>query len=427
MIETLRNAWKVKDIRNRIIFTALMFLVFRLGNAIPLPFFNKELIELIMEKTQGSILSLLNMMTGGGLSEMSVFALGVGPYITSSIVVQLLTVAIPKLEELSKEGEEGQQKIQRLTRIVTLVLAFIQGYAIVKGIFNSALATGDKFEIFIATLALVAGSMFLVWIGDLITEKGIGNGTSIIIFAGIVASLPQTAIQWGKVLINSFSITNLLRVIAIVLIALITTFIVILITEGERKIPVQYAKRVVGRKMYGGQNTHIPIKVNMSGVLPVIFASSILALPQTLGLLIGGGFQSFVTKYLTPQTIAGTIAYAIINFILVIFFAYFYNSISFDTNEYAKNLQQYGGFIPGIRPGRPTSEYLAKVVNRITLIGAFVLGVLAISPTILSAIFNLDILFGGTSMIIVVGVILDTVREMEAMLQMRNYEGFLKK
>ena len=217
MIETLRNAWKVKDIRNRIIFTALMFLVFRLGNAIPLPFFNKELIELIMEKTQGSILSLLNMMTGGGLSEMSVFALGVGPYITSSIVVQLLTVAIPKLEELSKEGEEGQQKIQRLTRIVTLVLAFIQGYAIVKGIFNSALATGDKFEIFIATLALVAGSMFLVWIGDLITEKGIGNGTSIIIFAGIVASLPQTAIQWGKVLINSFSITNLLRVIAIVL------------------------------------------------------------------------------------------------------------------------------------------------------------------------------------------------------------------
>lgn len=427
MLTTLKNAWKVEDIRKRLIFTGIMFLVYRLGNIVPVPFFNKEMVASLFQGAQGSILDFLNLITGGGLSQMSVFALGVGPYITSSIVVQLLTVAIPKLEELSKEGEEGRKKIQKITKWITLALAVIQAYAVVKGIFGSAFATGGKFNTFVAVITLIAGTSFLVWIGELITEKGIGNGVSLIIFAGIVASLPNTVINWGRVLIHNFSWLNLISIIAIILIALITTVVVVLITEGERKIPVQYAKRVVGRKMYGGQNTHIPIKVNMSGVMPVIFASSLLSLPQTIGLLVGGGFQKWIQNFFTPTGFWGTFIYVVINFLLVILFAYFYNSIQFDTVEYAKNLQQYGGFIPGIRPGRPTSEYLGRIVNRITLIGALVLGILAVAPTILSSLFHLNIIFGGTSMIIVVGVVLETHRQIEGMLQMRHYKGFLNK
>lgn len=427
MLTTLKNAWKVEDIRKRLIFTGLIFLVYRLGNIVPVPFFNKEMVASLFKGAQGSILDFLNLITGGGLSQMSVFALGVGPYITSSIVVQLLTVAIPKLEELSKEGEEGRKKIQKITKWITLALAIIQAYAVVKGIFGSAFATGGKFNTFVAVITLIAGTSFLVWLGELITEKGVGNGVSLIIFAGIVASLPNTVINWGRVLIKNFSWLNLISIIAIILIALITTVIVVLITEGERKIPVQYAKRVVGRKMYGGQNTHIPIKVNMSGVMPVIFASSLLSLPQTIGLLVGGGFQKWIQSFFTPTGFWGTLIYVAINFLLVILFAYFYNSIQFDTVEYAKNLQQYGGFIPGIRPGRPTSEYLGRIVNRITLIGALVLGILAVAPTVLSSVFHLNIIFGGTSMIIVVGVVLETHRQIEGMLQMRHYKGFLNK
>lgn len=425
MFTTLKNAWKVADIRQRMIFTLLMITVFRLGTTLPVPFINGEIIKTIYDSQAGSILGMLNLLSGGGLETMSVFALGVGPYITASIVIQLLQVAIPRLEELSKEGEEGRKKIQQITKVVGVVLAFIQAFAIVRGIFGQALASGGWLETFIVILVMVAGSQFLVWIGDLITDKGIGNGVSMIIFTGIIAKLPGAVLGWGQAVITGA--LNPLIAIFMLLLIIAMVVVVVIITEGERKVPVQYAKRVVGRKVYGGQATHIPIKVNMSGVLPVIFASSLLALPQTLGLLLGGGVQDFANKYLTPNGWAGTIIYSVLMGALVILFAYFYNTIQFNSVEYAKNLQQYGGFIPGIRPGRPTSDYLTKIVNRITIVGAIVLAVLTIIPTVLGQAFNIRIGFGGTSVIIVVGVVLETIRQIESMLQMRHYKGFLNR
>lgn len=425
MLKTLKDAFKVKEIRDRLLFTGLMILVFRLGNTLPVPFINKEQIAAIFAQQQGSILDFLNMITGGGLETLSVFALGVGPYITSSIVIQLLTVAIPRLEELSKEGEEGRKKLQSYTKILGVVLAFIQAFAIVRGLFASAITKGGPLETFIVILAMVAGSQFIVWIGDLITEKGVGNGVSLIIFIGIVARLPRYLVSaFAGAMAGTIAWWT---IIVLLLIAVVIIAVVVYINEGERKVPVQYAKRVVGRKVYGGQATHIPIKVNMSGVLPIIFASSLLALPQTLGLLIGGGFQDFVQKYFTPTTWPGTILYVIINALLIILFTYFYNTIQFNSVEYAKNLQQYGGFIPGIRPGRPTSEYLSRIVNNITLIGALIYAALAVFPTIFSKLMGLHIPFGGTSVIIVVGVVLETIRQIEAMMQMRHYKGFLNK
>lgn len=425
MFTTLKNAWKVADIRQRIIFTFLMIGIFRLGIALPVPFINTEIIKTIFASTAGSILGMLNLISGGGLETLSVFALGVGPYITSSIVIQLLTVAIPRLEELSKEGEEGRKTIQRYTKLLGVALAFVQAFAIVRGIFNDALATGGWMETLIVILVMVAGSQFLVWVGDLITDKGIGNGVSMIIFVGIISRLPGTLLSWGQ---GVFAGTiNPLVGIFMLLVMVAMVVVVVIIQEGERKVPVQYAKRVVGRKVYGGQATHIPIKVNMGGVLPVIFASSLMALPQTVGLLIGGGFQNFVNNFFTPNGWAGTIIYSIIYVGLIILFAYFYNTIQFNSVEYSKNLQQYGGFIPGIRPGRPTSDYLTRIVNRITIVGAIVLAILAITPTILSQAFKLGINFGGTSVIIVVGVVLETIRQMESMLQMRHYKGFLNR
>ncbi|MDY3052730.1 MAG: preprotein translocase subunit SecY [Ndongobacter sp.] len=424
MFATLRNAWKVDETRKRMVFTMLMIVVFRLGHALPVPFANSELISAIYHSAEGSILSMLNLISGGGLEQLSVFALGVGPYITSSIVVQLLTFAIPRLEELSKEGEEGRKKIQRITKLLGVVLAFLQAFAIVRGIFAKAFAVGGALEISIAILVMVAASQFIVWIGDLITEKGIGNGVSMIIFVGIVSGLPKAAFNLGSAVFAGLFNPLVLLVMLAVLLAIVV--VVVILSEGERKIPVQYAKRVVGRKVYGGQATHIPIKVNMSGVLPVIFATSLTALPATLGILFGGGVQTFVRNYLTPSNWTGTIINVIIEGALIIMFAYFYNTIQFNSGEYAKNLQQYGGFIPGIRPGRPTSDYLSKIVNRVTLIGAVVLAVLAIIPTLLTRGFSVQFV-GGTSVIIVVGVVLETVRQLESMLQMRHYKGFLNR
>lgn len=424
MFATLRNAWKVDETRKRMVFTMLMIVVFRLGHALPVPFANSELISAIYHSAEGSILSMLNLISGGGLEQLSVFALGVGPYITSSIVVQLLTFAIPRLEELSKEGEEGRKKIQRITKLLGVVLAFLQAFAIVRGIFAQAFAVGGALEISIAILVMVAASQFIVWIGDLITEKGIGNGVSMIIFVGIVSGLPKAAFNLGSAVFAGLFNPLVLLVMLAVLLAIVV--VVVILSEGERKIPVQYAKRVVGRKVYGGQATHIPIKVNMSGVLPVIFATSLTALPATLGILFGGGVQTFVRNYLTPSNWTGTIINVIIEGALIIMFAYFYNTIQFNSGEYAKNLQQYGGFIPGIRPGRPTSDYLSKIVNRVTLIGAVVLAVLAIIPTLLTRGFSVQFV-GGTSVIIVVGVVLETVRQLESMLQMRHYKGFLNR
>ncbi len=425
MLQTLRNAWKVEEIRKKLIFTALMFLVFRLGNAIPVPFINKELIAQVMQSNQGGLLDFLNMFSGGSLEQFSVFALSIGPYITASIVIQLLTIAIPQLEELSKEGEEGRKKIQKITRFTALLLAVIQGSAVTQGLFRNAIVAQGALQGAAIIITLVAGTMFLVWLADLITEHGVGNGTSMIIFVGIVSGLIPSIYQWIMGL-TAGSI-NIIAAIAMLIIIIAIVALVVMINEGERKIPVQYAKRVVGRKMYGGQSTHIPIKVNMAGVMPVIFSSAILALPQTIALLTSEGVRKWITEYMTTQGTVGVYVYSIINIALIIMFAYFYTAVQFNTVEYAKNLQQYGGFIPGIRPGRPTSDFLSRISNRITIIGAVVLALLSSLPTILSSIFQLQIQFGGTAVIIVVGVVLETIKQLEAMLQMRHYKGFLNK
>lgn len=425
MLSTLKNAWKVEETRRRIVFTILMVIVLRLGNALPIPFANISLIREIYKGAAGSLLGILNMISGGGLATLSVLALGVGPYITASIVVQLLTFAIPALEEMSKEGEEGRKKIGQITKYLGIALAILQAFALVQGIFGQAFASGGALEKGIAILVMVAGASFTVWIGDQITEYGVGNGVSFVIFMGIVAGMPghfyaiiQGALA-GRI--------NFLIPILLILIFLAITVIVVILTEGERKIPVQYAKRVVGRKMYGGQATHIPIKVNMAGVLPIIFASALLALPQTLALIFGGGVQDFVQNYMTPAGWIGFIVRLIIQVVLIIFFAYFYNSIQFNAYEYARNLQQSGGFIPGIRPGKPTTDYLQRIVSRITLVGAIILAVLSIIPELVARIFGVQLGFGGTSIIIVVGVVLELIRSLEAHLQLRHYKGFLNR
>lgn len=428
MLKTFANAWKIEDLRKKMIFTLLMLAVFRLGNILPLPFVNPNIVKSIYEGTAGSILSIINSITGGGLASLSVFALGVGPYITSSIVVQLLTFAIPALEEMSKEGETGRKKIQKITKYLALALAVLQAIGVVLGIFNLAIAQGEgMMPKIIVIIALVAGSQFIVWLGELITEHGIGNGVSMIIFLGIIARLPDVVIAWVMGIINGVANYQWWKFLLLLVITLLSIIFVIILTNGERRIPVQYAKRVVGRKMYGGSSTHIPIKVNMSGVMPVIFASSILALPQTLSLIIGGGFADFVKKYLTPSTALGTIFYVFVLFGMVILFAYFYNTIQFNPYEYSKNLQQNGGFIPGIRPGKPTTDYLGGIVNRITLIGAIGLGIVAALPRLFDYFLNLNMVLGGTSMIIAVGVIIETQKQLEAMMQMRHYKGFLNK
>lgn len=423
MLSTLRNAWRIPEIRKKLIFTLLMLLVFRLGSSIPVPYMNKAIIADLFEKSRGGILEFLDLMGGGTFSNFSIFATNIYPYITASIVIQLLTIAIPRLEELAKEGEEGKRKMTKYTRYTAIGLSLIQAIGYTFGLFSTALESTNALQNVIVIITMVAGTAFLMWLGDMITEKGIGNGISLIIFIGIISKLP-------KDLINTFNLVRIgeLNIIKVLIFGLVFLFIiafVVALQEGERRITVQYAKRVVGRKMYGGQSTHIPVKVSMAGVMPVIFASSLLAFPQTIALFTKGAPSEWITKWLTPQGSIGIWIYSILNIALIMFFTYFYTAIQFNTVEYAKNLQQNGGFIPGIRPGRPTSEHLNKVVNRITFVGGLALAVLASLPIILSKIFAMNVNFGGTAIIIVVGVALETVKQMEAQMLMRHYKGFL--
>ncbi|WMM25589.1 preprotein translocase subunit SecY [Tissierella sp. MB52-C2] len=423
MLSTLRNAWRIPEIRKKLIFTLLMLLVFRLGSSIPVPYMNKAIIADLFEKSRGGILEFLDLMGGGTFSNFSIFATNIYPYITASIVIQLLTIAIPRLEELAKEGEEGKRKMTKYTRYTAIGLSLIQAIGYTFGLFSTALESTNALQNVIVIITMVAGTAFLMWLGDMITEKGIGNGISLIIFIGIISKLP-------KDLINTFNLVRIgeLNIIKVLIFGLVFLFIiafVVALQEGERRITVQYAKRVVGRKMYGGQSTHIPVKVSMAGVMPVIFASSLLAFPQTIALFTKGAPSEWITKWLTPQGNIGIWIYSILNIALIMFFTYFYTAIQFNTVEYAKNLQQNGGFIPGIRPGRPTSEHLNKVVSRITFVGGLALAVLASLPIILSKIFAMNVNFGGTAIIIVVGVALETVKQMEAQMLMRHYKGFL--
>ncbi|WP_099321617.1 preprotein translocase subunit SecY [Anaerococcus sp. Marseille-P3625] len=424
MLETIKKASKEVEIRKKFYFTLLMLLIYRLGNNIPIPFIDPEALKNAYSNVQGTLVDYLNMLTGGGLSTLSVFALGVQPYITASIVMQLLTVVIPRLEELTREGEQGRKQIQKYTRYVTIFLAIFQSIAVTNGLYGAALSSATTFQKLVMNVVLIGGTMFVTWMGETITEKGLGNGTSLIIFMGIIASFPKTLGRWKSQL--HYGLVNYLPIIIMAIIVVLIVIAVVLISEGERRIPIQYAKRIVGRKMYGGQSTHIPVKVNMGGVMPIIFASAVLAIPSTVSLFFGKGGQSGITNFFQNTTI-GFAVYLLIQSALILIFAYFYNQIQFNTVEYAKQLQQNGGFIPGIRPGKPTSDYLAKVATRITFIGSIALALLTIIPAISSKLLGLTISFGGSSVIIVVGVIIETVKQIEAMMTMKQYKGFLNR
>lgn len=424
MLETIKKASKEPEIKKKFWFTILMLVIYRLGNNIPIPFIDPQALRDAYSNVEGTLVDYLNMLTGGGLSTLSIFALGVQPYITSSIVMQLLTVVIPRLEELTREGEQGRKTIQKYTRYMTIVLAIFQAIAVTNGLYGSALSNATAFQKIVMNVVLIGGTMFVTWMGETITERGLGNGTSLIIFMGIIASFPKTIARWMDQV--HYGLVGYLPIVIMVILVILIVMSVVLISEGERKIPVQYAKRVVGRKMYGGQSTHIPVKVNMGGVMPIVFASAVLAIPSTVSLFFGNGGQSGITNFFQNTTF-GFILYLVIQSALILIFAYFYNQIQFNTVEYAKQLQQNGGFVPGIRPGKPTSDYLGKVATRITFIGSIALALLTIIPAIASKLLGLSISFGGSSVIIVVGVIIETIKQLEAMMTMKQYKGFLNR
>lgn len=418
MIESLRNAWKVHDLRKKIIFTFMMLLVYRLGAHVPVPGINIEAIEELL--SQGQLLGFFDIISGGAFRRFSVFAMSITPYINASIIIQLLTIVVPALENLSKEGMEGRKKIVEYTRYLTVILAFIQGIGISLGL-RSALIDPSMENILLITLTLTAGTAFLMWLGEMITENGIGNGISLIIFAGIVSRLPA-----GLAAIYSYlaaGTTNVFVVLIFAIIALVTIVGIIMIQQGERRIPIQYAKRVVGRKIYGGQSTYIPLKVNSAGVIPVIFAMSIMMFPGTIASWFpDNGFAQTVAEWFNFTSAPYLVLYAI----LILFFTYFYSAITFNPMDVSDNIRKNGGFIPGIRPGRPTTEYITRIMNRVTLAGAVFLAAIAVLPSILIVITDLPIYFGGTALLIVVGVALETMKQIEASLLMRHYEGFMK-
>lgn len=422
MFETLRNAWKIPDLRKRMIFTFIMLVIYRLGAVIPVPGIDRAVVENMFAGTAGGLLDFFDMMSGGAFKDFTIFALNIYPYITSSIILQLLAIAIPKLEEIFKR-EDGKKKMAQWTRYVTVVLALIQATAYAVGFFNSAIIDQSFLSILSVVIVLTAGTAFLMWLGELITDKGIGNGISLIIMIGIVSRYPR---DFGTMIFQAQNgAVNIIEIILFLIFALIIVVGVIAIQQGERKIPVQYAKRVVGRKMYGGQSTHIPMKVLMAGVMPVIFASTLLAIPQTLAFFFPSMAGS-VQKYFSVAQSPGVYIYTILNILLIIFFTYFYTAVQFNPFEYSNTLKENGGFIPGIRPGRPTAEYLTKVLNRITIAGAIALAVIATIPTLVFSFTNLNINFGGTSLLIVTGVALETMKQIEAQMLMRHYKGFLK-
>ena len=426
MLQTLRNAWKIEELRNKILFTLVILLLYRLGNSIPVPYVNVDALQAYFSTVQDTIFGLLNVMSGGAFSSATIFALSIQPYINASIIIQLLCIAIPALERLSKEGgEEGKKKIASITRYSTVVIALLQGFGFYTLIKNyGLLATGAEgvLPAVVIVLTFTAGSALIMWLGEQITEFGIGNGISMILFASIISRLPTTIFTSVSNIMNGslqWWVAVLMVIGAVALIVLI-----VLVNDAERKIPVQYAKRVVGRKMYGGQSTHLPMKVNMSGVMPIIFAQSIASIPATIAAFTGKT-DGWVSTWFGNTSLI----YALVYFLLIIFFAYFYSTIQFNPIEVANNLKKNGGYIPGFRPGKPTSEFIQKVLNKITLFGAIYLGIIAVVP-ILIAHFSASaaltgISLGGTSIIIVVGVALETVRALEAQLLMRNYKGFL--
>jgi preprotein translocase subunit SecY len=423
MLRTIANAFSVADIRKKLAFTAAMLLLYRLGSYIPAPGVDLNAVkELQNNFAGGGILNFLNTFSGGSLSRLSLFALGIMPYITASIILQLLTVVVPALEKLQKEGEVGQQKITQYTRYLTVGLAFAQSFGYVFLFKSFGQQGGNNFlgelggpKVLLIVISLTAGCTLLMWFGELITQRGIGNGISLMIFASIVSRLPQGIESW-------WNNPDQVFVVMMPFIALAVIVAIVFVQEGQRRIPVQYAKRVVGRKMTSGGSTYLPLRVNMAGVIPVIFAASIMAFPPTIGQLLNTPAALDFAAFFSPSSWA----YVVGEVFFIVIFTYFYTAVTFNPVDQADNLKKYGGFIPGVRPGRPTAEYLDRILSRLTFPGALYLGAVAALPTILLSQTSANFAFGGTSILIVIGVALETVKQLEAQLMMRNYEGFLK-
>ena len=428
MFQTLKNAWAMPELRKKILYTLFIILIFRFGSCIPVPFIDTQLLAQYFEQasTNGSMLGYLDMFSGGGLSRATIFAMSITPYINESIILQLLTVAIPALERMVKDGgEEGRKKIASWTRYVGVLLGLLQGLSYYALLRNQGFLS-DKGVLAAATIVMTftAGTALIMWMGEHITQKGIGNGISIILFAGIVSRGPSLMRTLGNLFQTGTS--GIVSAILMIIIGIFIVVFIVFMSNAERRIPVQYAKRVVGRKMYGGQSTHLPIKVNASGVMPIIFASSILALPQTVSMFWqpeAGTVGAHILNLFSQRSVVYIVLYAL----LILAFAYFYASIQFNPIEIANNLKKNGGFIPGFRPGKPTADFIKKVLNKVTLFGAIYLGVVAILPLLIGKIVgNSSLSIGGTSVIIVVGVALETVQALESQMLMRQYKGFLE-
>jgi len=418
MLSTLRDAWRIPDLRKKIIFTLLMLFIYRLGSFISVPYIDTAILAQYIQ--DGGMLGFYDIFAGGNFSNFTIFAMSITPYINASIIMNLLTFAIPALERLSKEGEEGRKKLAQYTRYLTVILALVQALGMTLT-FQQIMTEKTWFTITLAILTITAGTAFLMWLGEQITENGIGNGISLIIFVSIISRLPFALKGlWEYVQVGTLNIFSL---ILFFLFALLVIVVVIAVQEGQRRIPVQYSKRVVGRKMYGGQSTHIPLKVNMSGVIPVIFASSITMFPATLANFFpNSGVANWIVKYFGWGTTVTTILYIS----LIIAFTFFYTAITFNPIEIANNLKKNGGFIPGIRPGKPTTDYINKSVTKLTLFGGIFLAAVATIPIILGNIMNVNLQFGGTSLLIVVGVAIESIKQLESQMMMRHYNGFLK-
>ena len=436
MFKTLRNAFKIEDIRKKLIFTFLMLVVVRFGSQLPIPGVNRDYFAQWFAAQTGDAFNFFDAFTGGSFTSMSLFALGITPYITSSIIMQLLTIAIPKLEEMQKDGEDGRKKIQTFSRYLTVVLALIEGTAMTIGFGGRGLLQSATIpNMIVVVAAMTAGSAFLMWIGEEITEHGVGNGISIVLLINIVSRIPDDFVDLYVKFVKGKTILNgVLAVAIIAAVVLVTVVFVIFLQGGERRIPVQYAKKMQGRKMVGGQSTNIPLKVNTAGVIPVIFASSLMSFPGVIASLLGKtGGTGIGGKILTglnqsswcnphqPVYSIGLLVYIV----LVVFFAYFYTSITFNPIEISNNMKRQGGFIPGIRPGKPTTEYLSRILNYIVFIGAVGLIIVCVIPIIFNGFFKANVSFGGTSIIIIVGVVLETLKQIESQMLVRNYKGFL--
>jgi preprotein translocase subunit SecY len=426
--EGFGNLFKIPELKKRILYTFALLTVYRIGVHVPTPGIDAVALASFFARAKGTLLGLFDMFSGGALERLSVFALGIMPYISASIILQLLTVVIPHLERLSKEGEHGRKKITQYTRYGTVLLSIIQGFGISIGLEQMSSPGGAPVVVhpgwefrFMTVITLTAGTAFIMWLGEQITERGIGNGISLIIFAGIVARLPNAIANTFKLLSTGEMGIFLILILAVFMIAVIGC--IIFVEQGQRRIPVQYAKRIVGRKMYGGQSTHLPLKINTSGVIPPIFASSIMMFPATLGSFITIAWMQNIISAITP----GSIIYEVLFVGLIFFFCYFYTAITFNPDDVAENMKKHGGYIPGIRPGKRTADYIERVLTRITLGGAIYVAAVCVLPSILISKFNVPFYFGGTALLIVVGVAIDTVSQIESHMLTRHYEGFLKK